>query len=132
MKLVHEIDESSWKTMHRLVLERSDGERVEGLFSLFEDVAVLSDDQIAGAKQISGSEPQSGYMATTDYFQGTLPRIIRFESFAEFPVELRDVSILGNTFLRASDREAGDFEISELPDAENEPHGNDDTFALAP
>jgi hypothetical protein len=132
MKLVHEIDESSWKTMHRLVLERSNGERVEGFFSLYEDVAVLADDQIAGQKPISGSEPQSGYMATTDYFQGTLPRIIRFESFDEFPVELRDVSVLGNTFLSQTPVPDEDFEISGKPGVEDEPHGNDDSFALAP
>jgi hypothetical protein len=77
MKLIHEFDSSSWRTMHRLVHEADDGTRIEGCFSLYDDVASLSDVEIAGQK-LEG-EPTSGYLAFSDFYKGVLPALVRFE-----------------------------------------------------
>ena len=93
MRLIQEIDESDWKPMHRLVYETRDGKRIEGEFAPYEEFAILSDDVIAGSGYAGA--PHSGYLATTEYFEGVMPRLTRFQSPEELVFEQRNVEVLG-------------------------------------
>lgn len=91
MKLIHEFDSSSWRTMHRLVHVAEDGTRTEGCFSLYDDVASLSDVEIGGGKL--EAEPVSGYLAFSDFYAGTLPRLVRF---CEAPYDAEERTVTGS------------------------------------
>jgi hypothetical protein len=82
MKIIHQFCEG-WRLTHRLVLERSDGTRVEGEWARYEHPAFLTDHEIEEGTGIiisttDGVVPISGYMGFTDYYQGCAPRLTRY------------------------------------------------------
>lgn len=116
MKLIHEFDSSSWRTMHRLVHVAEDGTRIAGCFSLYDDVASLSDVEIGGGS-LEG-EPVSGYLAFSDFYKGTLPALVRFEA-PGIVAEQRDIKgsfdkTLGGPGDEEHDDDDGEYDIMDV------------------
>ncbi len=78
MEFIQEFDSRGWKPMHRLVVITSEGRRVEGNQTLTEFLAIISDDEIAGFPM--PQQVRSGYMVSTEYWGGEVPRLMRFEA----------------------------------------------------
>jgi hypothetical protein len=77
MEFIQEFDSRGWKPMHRLVIITDDGRRVEGPQTLTDMMAIISDEAIRGEPE--PTQVRSGYIVTTDYWGGEIPRLMRFE-----------------------------------------------------
>jgi len=117
VKFVQEFDSSSLNAMHRLVLVEDDGTRIEGSFSLCIEPAFLYDEQIVGDPV--PEHPTSGWISTTDCYEGEFPRVARFSTANVTTVETANVSVLSER------RQVPVGEEAEL-------EACDETFALKP
>jgi len=77
MQFIQEFDSRGWKPLHRLVVITDDGRRIEGRQSMTEYLAIISDEEIAGLA--APTQVKSGYMVSTEYWGGEVPRLMRFE-----------------------------------------------------
>lgn len=78
MKFIQEFYNENWKPLHRLVLVDDFGNRTESLYASYEDLAILSDQEISGLKP--PEVVTSGWISATDFWDGSLPRVSRFEA----------------------------------------------------
>lgn len=90
--LEHQFTDTGWKQLHRIVatihgpfLFHASSVTIQGTWAGYDDPAILSIEEIVEAcglctddADLTRGEPTQGFIATTDYWDGQLPRIVRF------------------------------------------------------